>query len=214
MWMSLSAAWQVCFEEAWRAYCAGSVPIGAVVTDADGQVLSRGRNRLNDRDVNSKYLHGHTLAHAEINALIALDVHGEKRHNLALYTTVEPCPLCLGAFYMSGVRELRYACREPYAGSVNLLGKTSYLSCKPVKVFGPEHLEFEIVNMSLLVDFDVSSKGEVDNRLLETWETVVPQGVSLGRQLYRSGELRKMSEAGKTAQEVLNRLGEMVLDLV
>jgi tRNA(Arg) A34 adenosine deaminase TadA len=38
------------------------------------------------------------LAHAEINALIALGVHGDKRHELALYTTVEPCPLCLGAF--------------------------------------------------------------------------------------------------------------------
>jgi tRNA(Arg) A34 adenosine deaminase TadA len=74
------------------------VPIGAVVTDANGRILSRGRNRINERDVESEYLHGQTLAHAEINALIALGVHGDKRHELALYTTVEPCPLCLGAF--------------------------------------------------------------------------------------------------------------------
>jgi hypothetical protein len=52
--------------------------------------------------------------------------------------------------------------------------------------------------------------GEGSNLLLETWEAVVPQGVWLGQQLYRSGELRKMREAGNTAKEVLDWLGEIV----
>ena len=206
----LSTAWQACFEEAWRAYCAGSVPIGALVTDAAGQVLSRGRNRIFEDGGQVDYLSGQTLAHAEINALITLNVNQAERLGCVLYTTVEPCPLCMGAFYMSSVRELRYACREPYAGSVNLLGKTPYLSRKPVKVFGPEHPKFEIVNMSLLVEFDIFMKGESDNRLLETWEKVVPRGVWLGQQLYHSGEFRKMREVGKTAKEVLDWLREKV----
>ena len=28
-----------------------------------------------------------------------------------IYTAVEPCPLCMGAIYMSGVRAIHYACR-------------------------------------------------------------------------------------------------------
>jgi tRNA(adenine34) deaminase len=36
MWADLPAPWQACLEEAWAAYRAGSVPIGAVVTDGRG----------------------------------------------------------------------------------------------------------------------------------------------------------------------------------
>jgi hypothetical protein len=84
---------------------------------------------------------------------------------------------------MSGVRELRYASREPYAGSVNLLGRTPYLSRKPVRVIHPGRADFEIINMSLSVEFDLFIKGEGFNLLLETWEAVVPQGVWLGQQI-------------------------------
>jgi len=31
MWNRLSIPWKVCFEEAWEAYCKGSIPIGAVL---------------------------------------------------------------------------------------------------------------------------------------------------------------------------------------
>ena len=44
LWECLSAPWRACMEEAWTAYCAGSVPIGAVITDAVGQVIAHGRN--------------------------------------------------------------------------------------------------------------------------------------------------------------------------
>ena len=37
-WADLSPAWQACLEEAWAAYLADNVPIGAVVTDDDGEI--------------------------------------------------------------------------------------------------------------------------------------------------------------------------------
>ena len=46
IWATLADPWRVCLEEAWTAYCAGSVPIGACITDATGSVLARGRNRI------------------------------------------------------------------------------------------------------------------------------------------------------------------------
>ena len=45
MWDSLAPVWQACLEEAWLAYCAGSVPIGAAVADAHGQVIVASNNR-------------------------------------------------------------------------------------------------------------------------------------------------------------------------
>jgi tRNA(Arg) A34 adenosine deaminase TadA len=127
-------SWQACLEEAWLAYCAGCVPVGAVVTDAAGRVLAYGRNQIWDTQGEEGCLSGHPLAHAEINALIQLPKEGIDPHTCTLYTTMEPCPLCLGAFYMSGVRQLRYASRDPYAGSTDLLGATPYLRRKPVRV--------------------------------------------------------------------------------
>ena len=93
-----------------------------------------------------------TLAHAELNALLALKADRQTRHAASLYTTTEPCPLCLGAFYMSGVRTLHYAAREPFAGSTNLLGTTPYLSRKPIKVYGPADPDLEALVTALAVE--------------------------------------------------------------
>ena len=212
MWESLSLPWQVCLEEAWVAYSAGSVPVGAVVTDAAGRILLRGRNRICESEGEAGSLYGQTLAHAEVNALISLPPQGEiDRHTCALFTTMEPCPLCLGAIYMSGVRQLHYAARDPFAGSANLLGVTPYLSRKPVKAFGPQRADLEIVSLALLVEFELShDRGESTRQLLEVWRAVVPQGVSLGEALFQSGELRQMRKGRVNAPEVVNILSSFI----
>jgi len=71
-WRTLAFPWQACLEEAWLAYRAGSVPIGAVVTDTSGKILSRGRNRISESIADGGYLYGQTLAHAELNTLVTL----------------------------------------------------------------------------------------------------------------------------------------------
>jgi len=135
------------------AYCSGSAPIGAVVTDATGHIIARGRNRIYDAVGAGGYLHGHDLAHAEVNALVTVDYRGLDRQACALYTTTEPCPLCVGAFYMSGLRELHYASCEAWAGSVNMLGTTPYLQRKSIRLFGPEDPELEALIVALHVEF-------------------------------------------------------------
>lgn len=44
----LSSVWQTCLEQAWEAFVNGSLPIGAVIVGAAGQVLAVGRNRLGE----------------------------------------------------------------------------------------------------------------------------------------------------------------------
>jgi tRNA(Arg) A34 adenosine deaminase TadA len=73
MWHTLALPWQTCVEEAWAAYCAGSIPIGAAITDANGQIIACGRNRIFELTAEDGYLCGTRLAHAEVNALLKLD---------------------------------------------------------------------------------------------------------------------------------------------
>ena len=90
--------------EANEAGKAGEYPIGAVVV-LDGEIISRGRAR--HREIKSQ------LSHAELNALLN---GGEKlwtdyKHAI-LFTTVEPCPMCLGATVMADVPHIIYALND------------------------------------------------------------------------------------------------------
>ena len=77
--------------EAQKAFDAGEVPIGAVLVDEDGIVVSRGYNlRETNKDA---------LAHAEVEAIRKAN-SSQKRWRLSgttLYVTIEPCPMCAGA---------------------------------------------------------------------------------------------------------------------
>ena len=210
MILPLTRPWQICLEEAWAAYCAGSLPIGACVVDAKGNILSRGRNRIMESQAEIPYACGNTLAHAELNALLALKVERQVRHAASLYTTTEPCPLCLGAFYMSSIRTLHYAAREPFAGSTNLLGTTPYLSRKPIKVFGPADAELEILITALAVEFELSDGVFHTSSVLQSWQQAIPAGVALGEQLYQNGELQRIRAEGWTVEQMVTALSKLL----
>jgi tRNA(Arg) A34 adenosine deaminase TadA len=138
-WADVPPLWQQCFQLAWDAHTGGSNPIGALVADPDGNVVSTGKSAVRTQ-LDGVPVHHNELAHAEVNALLKLD---NRRHPKALarhytlYSTMEPCPLCFGSLYMSDVETLRYAARDPFGGSTNLLGTTPYLSRKTRNVHGP-----------------------------------------------------------------------------
>lgn len=101
--------------EADAAAAAGDVPVGAVLVDAGGAVVARGRNR---REVD----HDPT-AHAEVEALRAA---GRARarwrlDDLTMVVTLEPCVMCAGALIHARLRGLVYGCRDPKAGAVDSL---------------------------------------------------------------------------------------------
>jgi len=212
MWETLSTPWQGALEMAWEAYCAGTIPIGAVVANADGKVLARGRNRILDATAPKGQVCNDTLAHAEINALLALDLDQEGRHDSTLYTTMEPCPLCMGAFYMSSVRTLHFAARDPYAGSTNLLGATPYLSRKPIRVLAPPSRTLEISLIAMLVETEISLRGErvIHSRFFEEWREMLPEAMEFGIALYRSNELRKKQKENPSPNQVFNWLANQV----
>ncbi|MEB3369562.1 nucleoside deaminase [Saccharopolyspora mangrovi] len=94
----------------------GDVPIGAVVADADGQVLAEA---CNQREAD-----GDPTAHAEILALrAAAKAHGDgwRLENCTLAVTVEPCTMCAGALVLSRVARVVFGVWEPRTGAVGSL---------------------------------------------------------------------------------------------
>ena len=96
-----------------EAAAAGEVPVGCVIVDASGAVLGEGRNRREEtRSV---------LGHAEMEALdAACRARGDWRlDDCTAFVTLEPCPMCAGAFINARLGRLVYGAREAQFGSVN-----------------------------------------------------------------------------------------------
>jgi tRNA(adenine34) deaminase len=105
-------AMRAALAEAEAALATGDVPVGAVVLDAAGAVLARGRNR---READAD-----PTAHAELVAIrAAARAAGTWRlDGLTLVVTLEPCTMCAGAVTAARLSRLVYGADDPRAGAV------------------------------------------------------------------------------------------------
>ena len=139
----LADPWRECFELAWEAFAVSTIPVGAVVTDGSGEVVARGRNRVFDDDTPPPgQLASTYLAHAELNALASLPRHRSRDgrgpfDDHTLYTTLEPCALCVGAALMTMVGEVRYAASDHYGGGRTLSLDNPHTARLPLVITGP-----------------------------------------------------------------------------
>jgi tRNA(Arg) A34 adenosine deaminase TadA len=107
----LDLAWQGAVAQAWRAHVLGNIGVGAVLTDRTGFIVAEGRNRIVDTSAPPGRLHGNSLAHAEIDVLAQLPVGDFEHHTI--WTTLEPCLLCMSAVVTSHVGIVRFAASDP-----------------------------------------------------------------------------------------------------
>jgi tRNA(adenine34) deaminase len=143
--------------EAQRGAAEGEVPVGAVVVGrgpdgADGVILAAAHNRpiaLND-----------PTAHAEMLALrqagAALGAY--RLDGAALFVTLEPCVMCVGAMVHARIAELYFGARDEKAGalgSVYDIGRDGRLNHR-IEVYGGM-MESECA--ALLRDFFRSRRG-------------------------------------------------------
>ena len=90
----------------------GDVPVGALIVNEAGEILSSGKNeREKDTD---------PTAHAEI---LAIRRAGEKLgswrlDDLTLIVTLEPCVMCAGAILQSRLKRLVFGAFDQKAGAV------------------------------------------------------------------------------------------------
>jgi tRNA(adenine34) deaminase len=112
---SFEPAMRAALTEAAAARETGDVPVGAVVAEASGEIVARGRNR--------READGDPTAHAE---LVAIRSAGQALGNwrldgLTLVVTLEPCTMCAGAVLAARLGRLVYGAADPRAGAVGSL---------------------------------------------------------------------------------------------
>ncbi len=98
-----------------RAGEEGETPVGAVIADASGAIIGRGRNARQ---------RGNPLGHAELFAIAeAAEAIGDWRLvGTTMAVTLEPCAMCAGAIVNARIDRLIYGAPDPKAGFCGSLG--------------------------------------------------------------------------------------------
>ena len=123
--------------EAKKAADMGEVPVGAVIVDSFGEVISTAHNlreSLND-----------PTAHAEILA-IRDAAKKLKTHDLSgceIYTTCYPCPMCMSAIIWANIKKVYYGNTRKEAGLIGFRDRDIFNFIKYSDKDGNDYLNLE-----------------------------------------------------------------------
>ena len=87
-------------------------PFGAVVVNSNGEIIANGNNKvLKDKD---------PTAHAEIVAIreACRILNTNDLSDCTLYTSCEPCPMCLSAIIWANIKKVYFACTKKDAANI------------------------------------------------------------------------------------------------
>ncbi len=112
-------------------------PFGAVIVDSNGNIVSDGNNKvllLND-----------PTAHAEIVAIreACKKLNTYDLSNCSIYTSCEPCPMCLSAIIWANIKSVYYACTREDAENIGFRDNAiyEYLSGKNTNILNMKKLD-------------------------------------------------------------------------
>jgi tRNA(adenine34) deaminase len=112
MLSALPIPMQLALEEAHGSLSRGEVPVGAVLTNAKGELLAKAGNRTIElKD---------PTAHAELLAIRegANKLASERLVDCDLYVTLEPCAMCAAAISFARLRRLYFGATDLKMGAV------------------------------------------------------------------------------------------------
>ena len=97
----------------------GGGPFGAVIVK-DGRVVAEGANRVT--------LNNDPTAHAEVCAIrnACMNLNTFQLDGCEIYSSCEPCPMCLGAIYWAHIDKLYYGCNQKDAAAVGFSDEFIY----------------------------------------------------------------------------------------
>ncbi len=87
-------------------------PFGAVIVDKNGNIISNGNNKV--------IMNNDPTAHAEVVAIrdACKKLNTYDLSDYILYTSCEPCPMCLSAIIWANIKEVYYGCSKEDAGNI------------------------------------------------------------------------------------------------
>jgi tRNA-specific adenosine deaminase 2 len=113
-----AAFMRLALKEAENALESGEVPVGCVIIDQHGEVLSSGFNKTNESRNGTR--------HAELVAMDKLMYAGRVGDALLsscrLYVTCEPCIMCAAALSKVGIKQVYFGCHnDRFGGNGSIL---------------------------------------------------------------------------------------------
>lgn len=188
----LTPAWAQAFEWAWRSFRDGNVGVGAVLLEADDQVLGYGRNRTNDREARHNEVVGSAVAHAEVNALASIQAGDYADHTLV--TTFQPCLMCTGALVHSHIGTVRYAGPDPLMDGIERLPELNAFADRrwPSVWDGPRVDEWGV--LGALLPLTYTAQHSPGGRTLKTYKKRLPKTTKLAVSLAESQEARSLAQ--------------------
>jgi tRNA(adenine34) deaminase len=215
IWEQIPPPWQAAIEQAWIAYCAGSLPIGAALVSPDGEIIAQGRNRIYDaaNDGDPQQLRMHFMAHAEQNTFVSLGFLMREKPDLkrslagcTLYSTLEPCIMCAGTLIQSGVKRVHYLVPDPVGGAIDVLRTMPQLHPKPIEIQGPQ--PGTAANIVLAFVMVMTTKaGMKMPQDIPAMLLPFADGLALGQLLSETGELEQFSAQQTPISTVIDTLG-------
>jgi tRNA(adenine34) deaminase len=104
----------ICLDLARKAGAEGNRPLGSLIVDAAGNILSQGTNRV--------YTDSDPTAHGEM--VVIREVSAKRRtqdlSGMTLYTSMEPCPMCCWAILETKIARLVLGARHADIGRTDI----------------------------------------------------------------------------------------------
>lgn len=141
------------FAVAQRAREQGNHPFGAILVDANGEKLLEAENTvITDRDC---------VGHAETNLLREASRRFEARvlAQCTIYASAEPCAMCAGAIYWSGVNRLVYGLSKQRLSEIQNQQIYWQLALPCREVFARGQREISVEGPALEAEAEIVHKG-------------------------------------------------------
>lgn len=200
----LEKPWQEVFELGWQSFCEGNLPIGAVIVDDNGNTLSVGRNQY----ITSKRFPNCKVDHAETECIQLLDIEKyPDLKNYTLYTSMEPCPMCIGTIIMSNIKRVRVAAHDSWAGAADICIKNAYAQKKSVEVVFADDF---LANMQIALQGCVELRyNGTEGAVYKSFANMYPLGASVAYRLFSEGIAEKYVDERTPFGEVFDSIAGM-----
>ncbi|MCL2415622.1 MAG: nucleoside deaminase [Defluviitaleaceae bacterium] len=200
-WNNIEKPWQIALELAWESFKCGSIPIAAVITDISGNIISTGRNKIFENDQNSAK--NRKMRHAEMNSLYILDYdkHPDIRKYI-MYTTIEPCPMCMGSIVMSDIRNVKIGAADPWAGAAEIC-KLPYIADKNMNISFAGGI-VENMALILLLYHEANPSNYRKNFVFEAFGKRYPKQAALAEKLSAQNALGDFAENNTDFRQVFD----------
>jgi len=110
----ISVGLNLALAEARKAQRKHTYPIGAVLTTLDGELIAKAHNRVKS--------HHDPTAHAEVEVIRKAGAFLQKdKRQSVLYTTTEPCLMCMGAILAADIAVVVWGVSDAYGGAADFI---------------------------------------------------------------------------------------------